>query len=121
MKDLNKSALKKLVDWVLANRRGMAFKDYAPNKIANEIRHAIKQDVFVLSLEDGSINGIACGEKNEVEHYIFIHDVLTLRPGLVKKFILYCDTLHPSFPIYGKAHDRLRLIHNPKQFAKRLK
>ena len=119
--NITEKALRDIVDWVIKNRRGMAFKEYPPNKIANCIKDAIKHDVFVFSHTDRVINGIACGERNDEEQYIFIHDVLTTQPGIVKKFILYCYTKYPSYAIYGMAHGHYRLINNPTDYARKLK
>lgn len=118
---MNEETIKKMTDWILSNRRGDAFKGYPPNKISNLIKHSLEQNVFVVSVEDGKMNGIACGERHEKEHYIFIHDVLTTKPGIVRKFIEYCLSLYPDYPIYGMAHGRYRLIHNPVKFARRIK
>jgi len=111
----------KLVDWIITNRRKNAFKEFPHNKIVAEIQQAIRHDVFVISHKKGVINGVACGEKNEDEKVIIIHDVLTTAPGVVKEFIIHCTKKYPDYMLVGLSHNRLRIIYKPKDFAKRIK
>lgn len=118
---ISDEVIKKITDWVLANRRGESFKNFPPNLIANQIKEAIKQDVIVLDLEGEVIMGLALGERNDKEQYVFIHNVLTLKPGVVKRFIEFCTMKYPHYSIYGMVRNRYRLINNPTKFSRRLK
>jgi len=117
---MNNELIKKLVDWIVANRYGHSF-NYPHNKIANVLLHAYEQDVFVVSHSNGIIHGVACGEKSIKDHHIFIHDVLTTRKGIVKEFLMFCHSKYPDWPIYGTVRNRYRLISNPVKFARRIK
>ncbi|HXB11900.1 MAG TPA: hypothetical protein VNZ45_07945, partial [Bacteroidia bacterium] len=81
---MNDDLIKRLVDWILDNRRGRAFKGYPANKIVNEVRAAIKQDVIAISTCNNMFSGVALGERNDDKKVIIIHDVLTTKPGVVK-------------------------------------
>jgi len=116
MNDLNR---RELVDWIIANRRGMAFKDYPYAKIDTLVVESAAQDLLCISTENGQINGVVCGTR--VAHGIWIHDILTTKRGVMKKFLQFYVNKFGQIPILGEAHGRLRLFVDPSKVERKMK
>lgn len=115
-------SIKELTDWILVNRRGEAFKGYAPNKISNEIKSSIASNVFAFNYDKHEcITGIVCGEKLEDGHYIIIHDILTIEKGTMKKFMQFYLSLYPDWPIIAKRNGKLTTYYNPTKLERKMK
>lgn len=118
---MNNELIIKLTDWIVANRRGNAFQDYSHNKIANEIKRSIEQDVIAVAVKDNQFYGVALGERDDDGQRIIIHDVLTTQPGVVRGFLIYCAGKYPTYSIFGLRHNGYKLIKNPTQLARRIR
>jgi hypothetical protein len=108
-----------LVDWIIANRRGMAFKDYPFAKIDTLVQESANEDLLCISYKEGKLNGIVCGTRTA--HGIWIHDILTTERGVMKKFLQFYVGKFGQTPILGEAHGRLRLFIDPAKVERKAK
>ncbi len=110
-----------LVNWIIENRKGDAFKSYLWTKIAMEIAHSFRVGVFLISHDDkDEVNGVVCGTKDEKKKEVYIWDILTTDKSVLRTFVDVCKQRYPDFTIKGRAHGRVRLFANPQQLLERL-
>lgn len=111
-----------LAEWVLYNRRGHAFQGYSKELIVKEILDSAGQEVFRIGLdEQGDITGMVCGNRNDFEKTIFIHDILTIRHGVLKQFMTYCFNKYPEYTVQGITRNgRFREFKNHKKLLGRI-
>lgn len=107
---MNPKPLKEIVDWIIANRKGKAFKDYSKEKIESEIYESIFFCIFLIAIdEDNNITGVVCGDRDINKKQIFIHDILTTKKGTIELFIKECYSRFPNYTLYGnKKTNKLR-------------
>jgi hypothetical protein len=81
-------SIKEIVEWILKNRKGNAFKNYSELKIVCLIQEGVRDNTFYF-VEDKEkhILGVACGIKI-ADNMIEAHDVLTVKTGILKQFII---------------------------------
>lgn len=108
-----------LVNWILLNRRGKAFRDYTPERITSEIMHSIEKNGFEYSTNiAGQFNGVVCGEVIDGE--FMVYDVLTTENGVMKKLMQTYINRFRSIRIIGHVRDRERHFNNPQKLMERL-
>lgn len=114
--------IQNLVDWIVANRKGDAFKNYPHNKIANEIQNAMSHNVFLMTWdEEGALTGVVCGERCDDGHYIVIHDILLSKHGLLKKFMQHYLSLYKGWKLVAKRNGKLTTYYNPEKLERKMK
>lgn len=114
--------VKQMTDWILEHRKGDAFKDYPPNKIAGAISNATTNPLGVFSYytsDSGDVEGVVIGEKIDRD-IIFIHDILCLNHKALVVFLKKFIEFYPGYKIMGKAHDRIRIFVDPIKLLKKL-
>lgn len=109
-----------LADWIITNRRGRAFANYTKDTIMEEISEAIYYGVFVYHCEDNKIQGVACGKRYDDDKIIWIHDVLTTRPDIIKLFMERFLLVYPEWTIKGQRNGMTRTFSNPSALTSRL-
>lgn len=114
--------VKQITDWILENRKGDAFKDYPPNKIACAIDQTLNSTLGVFSYhvsDEGKLDGVVIGEK--IAHdVIMIHDILCLNHSVLILFLRRFIELYPGYKLCGKAHGRNRVFLDPHKLLKKL-
>lgn len=115
-------SLNRIVDWIVKNRSGTAFKDYSKQKIEEEIYESIFFCIFRIALdEQGNIVGVVCGNKDINKKTIHIMDILTTKKGIVDLFLQDCNKHYPDYMIIGIAkNERPRVFSNAKQLIGRV-
>lgn len=104
-----------VVDWIIYNRSGDAFKDYPINKIVNEINQAIKQNVFRIEVNHKEeIIGVVCGEVFEKAKCILIHDVLTTQPEALKKLWQRYLKTFPDYTLVAGRKGKMKTFYKAK-------
>lgn len=114
--------LSELIDWIIDNRKGAAFKGYSKEKIEMELYESMFFNVLLLSEDiDGNIIGIICGDRNLNTKQLFVKDILTTKEGVVKLFLQRCHEWYPDYTIQGiKANGKYRKFTTAKQLMERL-
>lgn len=85
-----------------------------------ELTLAVYNGTFVYHAEGKEIFGVACASKNEREHVIWVHDVLTTRKDIIKKFMERFLLVYPDYQIHGQRAGRLRVLDKPERVFERL-
>ena len=110
-----------VLEWIKANRKGNAFKDYTDQRIVVLVYHSIYDNCFAYSLDDkGVFTGVVCGTKNATSKTVWIHDILTIKRGIVKKFMKQFNDTYPDWKIVGMCRGRLRKFNNSSKLERRL-
>lgn len=115
----SKIDVRQLVDWIILNRSGHAFKGYPLNKIVNTIRLAKIDEMFAYYVDSGNITGVCCGQKVNENTYM-VHDILVTKKGVLKDFVAYFLQLHPGCQLIGKVGNRDRQFVDPHKLWRRL-
>ncbi len=110
--------LGELVAFVLANRRGNAFKDYTEREIANSIYWSAEAKTLRYACNsDGKLVGIVTSF-DDVEHStLHIHDLLTTEPWVFKTFVRAFRSSYPLYKLTGLRYGTLT-HYNPNQLIR---
>lgn len=114
--------LSEIVDWIIKNRKGNAFKDYSKEKIECELYESIFFCIFRLALDhDGNIIGVVCGNRDINKKQIYVHDILSTKEGIVQMFLNDCHKCYPDYQLLGMAkNERPRVFSNAKQLSTKI-
>ena len=107
---LEPSLLFKLVQFILKNRKGLAFKDWTEEDITvNLILRFSKQEAsFSINNETKEINGVVLACANEPSKTLRVVNILTTEPGVMKTFIRRFQSIYPDFTIDYKHNEQER-------------
>ena len=121
---MTKSSLtiKDLVEFVIKNRYGKAFKDWSSDSIAIAFRDAIKNNCLVYSLNsNGEINGVLLAERFDDYKVLHINNILTTEKGIVKKFLSkFFEWYGKDWDLQGYRHENLKRWANTNQFIHKI-
>lgn len=110
-----------LAEWIMKNRRDKAFYDYSLERIINELTRCAEELSMLCVTENGEITGVICCEKDPVNKVFFVHDVLTTKPGIIKKMAAFFRDNYPQYTYTGiNRHGRKRKFNNINKVANRL-
>lgn len=115
-------SMEQIIEWIMKNRTGAAFKDYSKEKIEMELYEAMFFCVFRAAFdEQGNMIGVVCGSRDINKKQIFIHDILVTKPDVVKLFIKSCNDSYPDYELHGiKENGKQRVFKTPMQLLERL-
>ena len=106
------------VEWIIKNRRGRAFRGYSPFKILSCISECVDKETMVCISDPSGIVGVCCGEIRD--NTLYIHDILTIRSGIVKQMLSHFLKRFPGYTLEGMVGDRKRKFTNPQKLFRRL-
>ena len=111
-----------LVEWILKNRKGTAFRGYSEEKIICEVVEGLENETMSYSLDaSGQITGVVCGTKDASKKVFYCHDILVTKKGIVKDMMRVFMSLYPDYTIEGiNKNGRFRQFKNPEKLTKRL-
>lgn len=112
----------KLANWIMDNRRGMAFRDYDMATVCKEILECLENDTMLM-VEDEKQNivGVFFGTKNEATKNFFVYDVLVTEPWVLKEMLIYFNNKFPGYSISGtKKNGIKRHFNNAQQILERI-
>lgn len=111
-----------IVEWILQNREGPAFRGYSKEKIICEIVEGMEQRTMAYAVTGkGEIVGVACGTKNDEKKIFCCTDVLTTEKGALKNIMNVFMNLYPSYIIEGTTRcGRKRVFNDPLKLTRRL-
>lgn len=114
--------IEQIVEWIMNNRTGAAFKDYSKEKIILQLWESSFYCVFRAAFdEQGNLIGVVCGTRDINRKQIFIDDILVTKPHVVRLFIESCNEAYPDYEIHGiKENGKNRVFKNPMQLLERL-
>lgn len=92
--------VQEVVDWVLKNRKGNAFKDYSPIKVLLQVHEGMQRDEILCISEGKDIVGVICWEKMP-SNVIFVHDILTTKKGAFKRMIDFLNIHFKGWSVKG--------------------
>lgn len=112
--------LNSIQEWILKNRRGKSFYGYSPGKILNQLLDCSRNESMLVIMDNDEIVGIACGRWLP-DNVLWIDDILTTRPKVVKHMMLTFQQRWPSFSIQGLHRTgRTRNFTNTQKLTNRL-
>jgi len=110
-----------LAIWCLLNRRGNAFKDSSLSGIAYSIGKAIDDNAALcVTGEKGEILGMVCAHRDEERKVLFVSNIISIRPGIIKQMVSYFLKNFPSYTLEGVVGKRVRHFNNPQKLYNRL-
>lgn len=88
-----------MVDFVMFNRRGNAFKDYTPEQVFTVLEQALRDEClfYCSDVNTGKIIGVACGKKLE-GNVMLVRHILTTQPGILRIFF---HMFREKFPFHS--------------------
>jgi len=101
-----------MVEWIVKHRRGKAF-NYDVELIQRELCHAISNGVFAYHEVEGEIQGVVCGRAELRTRTVHIYDILTTKPGVLKKLMERFLLVWPDYKLDAQRHGRLKTYNNP--------
>lgn len=81
-----------VVDWILANRRGAAFKGWTYEEVAREVYYHSRNSTMLVLIDEtkgcivGYISYIVASD-NCFNHYAYIQNMLSTTTGAIHKFL----------------------------------
>ena len=109
-----------LADWIIKHRRGKAFEGYSIWRILGQLDTCIKNESMLCVTEGANIVGVVCFEKRI--NTIYVEDVLTTKPGILKKMLQVMLVKFPNYDLQGIRKGKRQLhITNINKLYRRLK
>lgn len=92
-----------IADWIIENRKSKAFSGYSKDDIIGQIDFCVKHNsmLVIRSPETEEIVGVCCAELHHEEKELFIQDILTTKPHIVKQMMIYVLDNYPNYRITG--------------------
>src|SRR5256885_1069863 len=100
--------IKDLVEFVVKNRRGEAFKDWSEDELAINFRDGIDKNCLTFSLDEKEeIDGVLLAEIFPEYKVLHIENFLTTRRGLMNKFLSKYFEWYPGWELQANRHGHL--------------
>jgi hypothetical protein len=112
-----------IAEWILKNRRKTAFINYTLATVLDELTRCSSENTMVCATdEEGQIVGVATGKINAEGDKLYIYNILTTKPGTVKKMLQWFKQNYPCHTIDGHARGvRYRKFNNLDKLVSRIK
>ena len=109
-----------MADWILEHRSKRAFFGYTHEHIVQEINESIKDKTFTYYAKGNEILGVLCGKLIPEKKIFWVHDILTIKPGIVRVFMDRFLLVYPEYKLEGQRSHRMRKFDKPKQLKERI-
>ena len=97
------------VEYILANRRGNAFKDLTYTQIAAEIIDAVaRKEMLFATNECGALIGIVVAITHPMERVVMVCDILCTERWVMQLFVAQFRELYPGWRIEAQRRGRHR-------------
>lgn len=108
--------LGQLVKFILANRKGKAFKDYSEQTIAFQLIEASRNNALLYDVNEvGNPCGIIVCERDDTNKILHVHDILiTDSRRTLGKFIRYFKQHLPDYTLSEQKKDQRVLVKTDK-------
>lgn len=95
--------LGQLVKFVLNNRRGKAFTGYSEHCIASGILRAARDGTMLYAISDKTNEpcGVVTAYADRDNKLMYVHDILTTEPWVLKTFVVEFSRRWPGYTIFG--------------------
>lgn len=114
--------LGELVNYVLQNRKGDAFKDYQEHQIAGGIKRAAEDGTMLYACrDDNSVCGIVTAFNNKATKTMHIHDILTTERWALRAFVGIFKKRFPEHTLAGLRSGKLMTYNTNKLCSKIMK
>ncbi len=90
-----------VAEWIIANRKQAAFNGYSFEKIVSQLGQCIDDNSMLCVTDESGIVGVICC-RNISEKTMFVEDILTTKPGIVKQMLEFFVTHYPGYRLTGK-------------------
>ena len=108
-----------LAHWIIHHRKNGAF-DYPLDELATEISSCNKTGLFIcVTNSSGLVVGVVCGQLLRRKKELIIHDILTIKPGVLKQIGKLIVKQYPKYKISGFRRGSKRYF-NARKILKRL-
>lgn len=113
--------LGELVDYVLKNRKGNAFRNYDEHTIASGIKRAADSRTLLYSCrDDGSLCGIIVCVEDESAKTMNVQDLLTTERWVLPKFVLYFREHFPGYKLAALRRDKPVIYNKTPELCNKL-
>lgn len=113
-----------ILDFILANRRGKAFKGFSTMDIMSTIMDAAQLDgLGMIERENGKLSAIAIGfpyVKCSGEKFLHIHSILTTQKGDLQNLLLLFLKRFPGFTITARRKGKFVKYNNTPRLINKL-
>ena len=99
---------KDLVDFVMKNRRGNAFKYVEEDDLIAEILNSLKEGVLIFCTDKESeyINGLGIGRLYKDTKVVFVTDTLCIEPHVLDRILQKFKDQFPGWKLEAKRHGK---------------
>jgi hypothetical protein len=112
--------IEQLVQYILKNRRGNAFKDYSQHLIENGIKIAYNQGTMLCAVNnDGEVCGIVIARAYHEQRIMDILDILTTEKWVLPKFVREFLARFPEYELTG-LRDGIRVDYKTKALCNKI-
>lgn len=98
--------LGELVEFVLVNRKGNAFKDYSEEVIAASLKRGADNGLMFYTATDGLVDGVILLHHDTANNVIWVHDILTTTHKAFKLIVGLYKTKFNGMKIAGLRHGK---------------
>lgn len=111
-----------LVKWIIQHRRGRAFKDYSMAKICEELVECANKDAMLCVTDiNNVVCGVVCFRVDKQKKEIFVYDILTTEPWVIREMVEYSLKKFPGYSLHGiKKQDIQRNFNDINKLLERL-
>ena len=109
-----------LADWIIANRKGDAFKQFSWEEIVITINESIEQNALICAVDNDSIFGVCCGELDTERRVYHAANIITVTPRAMVAMIHRFKELFPKYEVRVKRKGKDRIIKSTEHTLERL-
>ena len=113
------ATLEELVDFVVAKRKGAAFRDWPYAMIATGIYQAAESNTLAYHRDSNNkLDGIVIARRDDLKRNIHVINILTTNPGVIELMALQFVTLFPNYTLTAYRRGKLITYDTVKIIAK---
>lgn len=114
-----------ILEFILKNRRGKAFKDFTVGDIMSTVSEAASLNGLAMVIDNNNdLSAIAIGfpyiKDSTQEKFLHVHTVLTTKIGDLKTLLLEFQNRFPNFTITARRRGKIVKYLNTPKLIKRL-
>jgi hypothetical protein len=114
--------LENVVEFILEHRKNKVFKGFTREQIALACVDSLEEEAFLVDVDfnTGKIYGVVLGRQAPAYKLLHICHILTISPGVIKRFVAEFKKRFPDWDLQANRHDNLIRYKNTPKLCERL-
>lgn len=113
--------IENLADWIIANRRKKAFKDWSKKSLMAVFYVKLQRhEAAYTTDEEGNLTGVVVIDTAPDYKRVHVGNILTTSKKAFKQFIKLFQSWYPGWDIQGYRRDEELILYNTPKFIKKV-